>query len=113
MAKSLVRNQLAGRTFGFALPADGATAKTFCDNHLEGTYSVYEVESTQGNEVEASVLRITVTGKNAAGRKHTVQFYGRAGLKESEIKTALLNVTFNGVKYEEVYIINISEVAIS
>ncbi|WP_216842255.1 hypothetical protein [Campylobacter sp. CCUG 57310] len=64
MAKSLVRNQIAGRTFGFAVPADGATAKTFCDNHLEGIYNIYEVESTSGNEVEASVLRVTVTGKN-------------------------------------------------
>ena len=113
MAKSLIRNQLAGRTFGFALPADGATAKTFCDNYLEGIYNVYEVESTQGNEVEASVLRITVTGKSSSGRKHTLTFYGKSGLKESEIKTALKDVTFNNVKFDEVYIIGISEVAIS
>lgn len=113
MAKSLVRNQIAGRTFGFAVPAEGATAKTFCDNHLEGTYNVYEVESTSGNEVEASVLRVTVTGKSQAGRKHTLTFYGKSGLKESEIKTALQDVTFNNVKFDEVYIIGISEVAIS
>ncbi|QKG28765.1 hypothetical protein [Campylobacter sp. RM16187] len=113
MAKSLIRNQLAGRTFGFALPADGATAKTFCDNHLEGTYSVYEVEATQGNEVEAKVLRVTVTGKSAAGRKHTITFYGKAGLKESEIRTALQDVTFNNVKFDEVFVINISEIDIA
>ena len=40
MAKSLIRNTLGNRTFGFAVPADGATAKTFAENNLDGKFVV-------------------------------------------------------------------------
>ena len=76
MAKSLIRNTLGGRTFGFAVPADGATAKTFADNNLDGKYVVYEVESTSGNDVVTDLWDVTVTGKSATTKgKHTFQFY--------------------------------------
>ncbi|WP_169779665.1 hypothetical protein [Campylobacter curvus] len=113
MAKSLIRNKFGTISKGFALPADGATAKAFCDNHLEGEYEVYEVESTSGNETEAAVTKVTVTGQNAAGRKVTFGFYAQANIKESEIRTALLNGTFNSVKFETVHIIEMKAIALS
>ena len=114
MAKSLIRNTLGSRTFGFAVPADGATAKTFADNNLDGKYVVYEVESTSGNEVETDVWDVTVTGKSATTKgKHTFQFYANFNKTEDEIHTALLNKTFNGVKFEEVFITNLQQVTIA
>ena len=58
MAKSLIRNTLGNRTFGFAVPADGATAKTFAENNLDGKFVVYEVEATSGNEVVSDLLDV-------------------------------------------------------
>ena len=114
MGKSLIRNTLGNRTFGFAVPADGATAKTFAENNLDGKFVVYEVESTSGNEVVADLWDVTVTGKSAASKaKTTFQFYADYSKDEDEIRTALLNKTFNGVKFEEVFVINMQHVTIA
>ena len=114
MAKSLIRNTLGGRTFSFAVPADGATAKTFAENNLDGKYVVYEVESTSGNEVETDVWDVTVTGKEAATkRKHTFQFYAQYSKTEDEIRTSLLAKTFNGVKFDEIFVTNFEKITIS
>ena len=113
MAKSLIRNTLGNRTFGFAVPADGATAKTFAENNLDGKFVVYEVEATSGNEVVSDFWDVTVTGKNTAGKKHTFQFYADFSKDEDEIRTALLNKTFNGVKFESVFIINMQHVTVA
>ena len=112
MAKSLIRNTLGNRTFGFAVPADGATAKTFAENNLDGKFVVYEVESTSGNDVVTDLWDVTVTGKSETSKgKHTFQFY--ADFSEDEIRTALLNKTFNGVKFEEVFVINMQHITIA
>ena len=114
MAKSLIRNTLGNRTFGFAVPADGATAKTFAENNLDGKFVVYEVESTSGNEVVTDLWDVTVTGKSATTQtKHSFQFYAKFGKTEDEIRTALLNKTFDGVKFEEVFVINMQQVTIA
>lgn len=114
MAKSLIRNTLGNRTFGFAVPADGATAKTFAENNLDGKFVVYEVESTSGNDVVTDLWDVTVTGKSATTKgKHTFQFYANFSKTEDEIRTALLNKTFNGVKFEEVFVINMQPVTIA
>ena len=114
MAKSLIRNTLGSRTFGFAVPADGAAAKTFADNNLDGKYVVYEVESTSGNDVVTDLWDVTVTGKSATTKgKHTFQVYADFSKTEDEIRTALLNKTFNGVKFEEVFITNMTPVTIA
>lgn len=42
MAKTLVRNKIAERVFGMALPCDAKEAKAFCEAMLDGTYAIYE-----------------------------------------------------------------------
>lgn len=113
MAKSLVRNTLGNRTFGFALPADGETAKTFCDNNLDGTYEVFEVEASSGNDTVADFFDVTVTGKNAANRKTTFRFYASSTKNEDEIMAALQDKTFNGVKFESIFIINMEKITVA
>ena len=101
MAKSLIRNTLGNRTFGFAVPADGATAKTFAENNLDGKFVV-------------DLWDVTVTGKSATTKtKHSFQFYAKFNKTEDEIRTALLNKTFDGVKFEEVFVINMQQVTIA
>lgn len=114
MAKSLIRNTLGNRTFGFAVPADGATAKTFADNNLDGKYVIYEVENTSGNEIETDLWDVTVTGKSLTSKaKTTFQFYADYTKDEDDIRAALLNKTFNGVKFEEVYLTNMQHITIA
>ena len=45
--------------------------------------------------------------------KHTFQFYADFSKDEDEIRTALLNKTFNGVKFEEVFVINMQHITIA
>ena len=113
MAKSLIRNTLGNRTFGFAVPADGATAKSFCENHLDGTYQVFEVEESLGNDTVAEFYDVTVTGKNAANRKTTFRFYASSTKNEDEIMAALQDKTFNGVKFESIFIINMEKITVA
>ncbi|RAZ51696.1 hypothetical protein [Campylobacter hyointestinalis] len=106
MSKVLVRNYLGEKTFGYNLPCDYDTASTFCANNLDGLYEIYEVKETI-DKGEADGTKVTVTGKNAQGNKHTFSFIAKSTFNEDEIKTALKNKTFNNVRFEEVYIIGL------
>lgn len=108
MAKSLIRNTIAGKTYGFIVPADDVNAKAFADVALEGEYAVYANTATTGNENEANVLEYTITGRNASGKKETFSFYAPSTKTEADILTALKDKTFNGVKFEQIFIINAS-----
>lgn len=112
--KCLVRNKIAGRNFGFLLPCNAETAKGFCDMALEGTYSIYENTTSVGNEeVANNVWRVTVTGKSQAGLKASFSFYAKGNLNENEITSALKDITINGVKFDEVYIIDMSLIVVA
>ncbi|WP_065838898.1 hypothetical protein [Campylobacter fetus] len=108
MSKVLVRNVIGNKTFGFVLPCDADTANSFCQNNLEGTYEIYQAKDMVDKGIASGSNLVTVTGKSLAGFKHTFQFSARANLNEDEIRTALLNKTFNNVKFDEVYIIGLT-----
>ncbi|MDO5650331.1 MAG: hypothetical protein Q4G11_06975 [Gallicola sp.] len=110
MAKSLVRNKISSRTFGFIASADATATKAFCDAHLDGTYAIYESAGKTGNETEAAFNRVTVTGKATDGRKTSFSFYSKSTLNEDEIRAALREKTYNGVKFDEVYIIHMQAI---
>lgn len=112
MAKSLVRFKLAERTFGFITSADAEVTKAFCDANLDGIYAIYQVTSKVGSDIETIVNRVTVTGKAEDGRKTTFSFYAKQNLSEDEIRAALLNKTFNDVRFSEVYIIDMRRIQI-
>ena len=103
--KVLIKNTINWRTYTFALPCSGAEAKTFCDNALEGTYVVLFRGSEAGNSNEPSVIEYTITGKSQAGHKATFSFYSKPSIDEAQVKTALAGKTFNGVKFDDIYII--------
>lgn len=107
MSKVLVRNRLAEKTFGFVLPCDVDTASTFCTNNLDGVYDIYQSKEVVDNGVANGVNMVTVTGKNEQGYKHTFTFFAKATFTEEEVKVALMNCTFNNVKFAEVYIIGL------
>ena len=102
--KVLIKNTINGRTYSFSLPCSGAESQTFCDNALEGTYHILSRDFEQGNSNEPSVIKYTITGKNQAGHKATFSFYSKPSIDEAQIKTALTGKTFNGVKFDEIFI---------
>lgn len=104
--KVLIKNTINERTYTFALPCGGAEAKTFCENALEGTYVVLFRGSEAGNSNEPSVIEYTITGKSQAGHKATFSFYSKPSIDEAQVKTALAGKTFNGVKFDDIYIIS-------
>lgn len=107
--KCLVRNKIGGKNFGFITPATAEVTKAFCDTHLDGTYVIYESTAKVGNPVEAEVLNVTITGKSQSGTKSSFSFYAKSTKTEDEIRAALLGKTFNNVKFDEIYIINMNK----
>ena len=104
--KVLIKNTINGRTYSFSLPCSGAESQTFCDNALEGTYHIFYRDAEQGNSNEPSVIEYTITGKSQAGHKATFSFYSKPSIDEAQVKTALAGKTFNGVKFDDIYIIS-------
>jgi hypothetical protein len=84
--------------------------KLFCEASLDGLYAIAGAKS--GNEIEAGVNQVTITGKNAAGVKLTMSFYTKGTLSETEIMDALIGKTFNKVKFNNVSVIDFSKVKI-
>lgn len=78
MAKSLIRNMIAGKNYGFTVFADGQTAATFADAALNGTYQVLKRQSESGNAKVDSAIEYVITGKNEAGLKTTFSFYAKS-----------------------------------
>lgn len=112
MSKSIIRNILGGQTLSFAVPATAEDALAFCQNNLDGEYIVLEQASKVGNADETSVVKVTVTGQSTAGYKTTFSFYAKANKSETDIRTALQSKTFNKVKFDKVYIIEMSLITI-
>lgn len=112
MAKTLVRNKIAERVFGMALPCDAKDAKAFCEAMLDGTYAIYERTTEKGNETEQAVNQVTITGESTDKRKATFSFYASANKNPDEIMSALKGKTFNSVKFDKVYIISFQQISI-
>ncbi|MGP1532840.1 MAG: hypothetical protein ACTTJF_02100 [Campylobacter sp.] len=106
MAKSIIKNILGIRSFNFALPADENASKIFADRFLEGQYEIYKPILKSENEVGSQIWDVTVTGKNIEGCKTTFSFYLKGDMDEGHVKEMLCGKTFNNVKFDTVYIIN-------
>lgn len=106
MAKSIIKNILGIRSFNFALPADENVSKIFADRFLEGRYEIYKPILKSENEVGSQIWDVTVTGKSSEGRKTTFSFYLKGDMHEGYVKEMLCGKTFNNVKFDTVYIIN-------
>lgn len=111
MAKTLVRNKIAERVFGMALPCDAKDTKAFFEAMLDGTYAIYEKTTEKGNETEQAVNQVTITGESTDKRKATFSFYASASKNPDE--SALKGKTFNSVKFDKVYIISFQQISTS
>lgn len=107
MGKTLVRNHVGEKTFTLYLPCSDTEASAFAGDILDGSSEIYGMDSSSGNELAPNVIEYVVTGQTKADkRKTTISFYALPSKTEADIVTALTNKTFNGVKFEEIFIIS-------
>ena len=105
MAKSLVRNKLGSKVFGFVIPADANSASDFLAL-LDGEYEVYEKVAEQGNESvnEAYKVRLQIRDTNTDKRDY-ISMYVDTTKNENDVKSAFLGQVVNGINVDEVVII--------
>lgn len=105
MAKSLIRNKLGSKTYGFVVPADATSVADFL-NLLDGEYEVYEKVSESGSEVVNEAFKVRVQIRDTASDKRDyITMYVDTTKNENDVRNALLGQVVNGVNVDEVVII--------
>ncbi len=109
MAKSYVVNRLGDRSFPFYIPSTASNASEFL-NLLDGEWEIYEQVSTQGNEtVSGEFKHVTVMVQDDNTKLKTyMRFYIPSTKDEDDIVAALSGKTFNNVKADAVYVLNVT-----
>ncbi len=105
MAKSLVRNKLGSKTYGFIIPADSTSATDFLAL-LDGEYELYEKVSEAGSELvpEAFKVRLQIRDTNS-DRRDYLTMYVDTTKNEDDVRNALVGQVVNGINVDEVVII--------
>lgn len=113
--KCLIRNQYGlNQKGGFFLPCGADDASAFCNALLEGSYEVYEEKEKSGKDKVSAYSSIVVTGKSTeTNQKATIRFNALSSKNEAEIISALKGHSFDGVKFDEVYIIYMTPVSVA
>jgi len=108
MATSMIRQKLGNKTFVNYVPADADNAKAFADGVLPGEYEVFQLVGETGNEtVSGGYKKYTVMLKDEETHKSTyLNIVVPLGKTSSDIRSALLGKTFNGVKADRVIVLN-------
>ncbi|WP_457622989.1 hypothetical protein [Persephonella sp.] len=114
MAKSLIRNTLGSKTYGFSVPAGATDAVAFADAVLDGEYEVYTKVSESGNENVTSAyhVRVQIRDSNSDKRDY-ITIYLDINKNENDLVSALKGKVINGINVDEVVIINFKKVNFS
>ena len=109
MAKSVVVNKLGNRRFTMYIPSTAQNANDFL-NLLDGEWDIYELQSSEGNEtVSGEYKHCTVMIQDeTTHKKQYMSFYMKATKNEDDVVSALQGRTFNGIKADVVYVLNLT-----
>lgn len=115
MAKTKLVSKFAnGQTIVNYVPAEVAGALAFADAHLNTPTDAYEVmEVTPEPASITQAYLVQVTGKSSDYRSVGFKFYMKVEKGESDIKTALVNTTWDGVLINEVTIVGMTLITFS
>ena len=104
--KSLIVNTLGGKRKFVYLPTTDAKAQTFASTFLDGEFAVYAKESGFGTDSGVTAANtVKVFGRDTTNfTSVTLSFTAKANKSDEEIITALKGKTFNGVKFDDVYV---------
>ena len=109
MATSILVNKLGNRRFTSYLPATAQNAQDLA-NLLDGEWELYERKSSVGNDVVSGEYKhATIMLRDETTKKKIyLRCYIKGTKTEDDIVTALKGKTFNGVKADVVYVLNLS-----
>ena len=115
MATSMIRQKLGNKTFNNYVPADADNAKALADGVLVGEYEVLELVGEAGSDnVAGGYKKYTVMIKDETTHKSTyLNLVVGLGKESSDIRSALLGKTFNGVKADKVIVLNEREYSLA
>lgn len=103
--KSLIRNKLGDKAYGFSVPAPASDLSGFL-NLLEGTYEVYEKKSETGSDDVSSAFRVRLQIRNSStDARDYLTMYVDITKNENDVKNALVGKNVNGIDVDEVVII--------
>ncbi|MEY4504169.1 MAG: hypothetical protein RL154_462 [Pseudomonadota bacterium] len=104
--KTLVKNDVGGKLLTVALPCTASAAETFCSTFLVGTYDLFELKASGGTAAPVTAYKkVLVRIANTTTKESCyLGFCIPATKNETDIKTALLGKTFNGVKADELIV---------
>ena len=107
MGVSMIRQKLGNKTFTSYVPATYENAKALADAVLPGEYEILTKVGESGSDIVSGGYRFwTVMIKNDADLKTYLTFVAPLGKSSNDIITALKGKTFNGVKADNVIVIN-------
>lgn len=89
--------------------ADEATAlgiaSALCDGEIEMLEVPSDITVSDPSATAVGCKLFTVTGKNnTTGSVTTVKFYGKISVSSTEVETAFIGKTINGVSIDEVFV---------
>jgi len=109
MATSILVNKLGDRRFTHYLPSTAQNAQDFAAL-LDGEWDIYEKVGSSGNDqVSGEYQHATIMIQdNTTKKKAYFRVYIKNTVSEDDITTALKGKTYNGVKADTVYVLNLS-----
>jgi hypothetical protein len=106
-AVSMIRQRLGNKTFTSYVPATDENAKALADAVLPGEYEILTKVGESGSETVSDGYRHWVVMiKNENDVKTYLSFVSPLNKDSNDVISALKGKTFNGVKADEVVIIN-------
>ena len=108
MATCMIRQKLGSKTFTSYVPADDENAKALADAVLPGEYEILKLVGESGSDtVTGGYRKYTVMLKDDETHKSTyLNIVVSQGKTSTEVRSALLGKTFNGVKADRVIVLN-------
>lgn len=104
--KTMIKNKLGDTVVTSYLPMTSANAVTFADSVLEGTYSIFELDSTSGVDNDTSAFDVQLQFRNSGtGKKGYFRGIVKNSVNPDEIQTAFIGLTINGILIDEVVMI--------
>ena len=115
MATSMIRQKLGNKTFTSYVPADDEATATLADAVLPGEYQIFKLIGETGSDtVAGGYKKYTVMLKDDSNYKSMyINIVVSQSKNSTDIRSALLGKTFNGVKADKVIVLNEREYVIA
>jgi hypothetical protein len=105
MPKTLLTNRVNGKTKTYAVPATPALAEAFATEFLAGEYAIYKSVAKVGNDTVAvapTLISVKFWADANPNNKGFANFVIPSTKTESDLFAAMVGLTLNGIKIDQV-----------